>query len=145
MPSYKVVPALSIFYSDSNFPAEKEIGLDPKDPNNVAYKKYNKPFAQYQFLGGCNLKISKNSIVIQSGDQLDYYGDNLTAGNTAASFQYAHTFQSYGAGVSQEHLIMVGMPALNMLGLGLIEFYGSLTSTSTNTVYVFSSSFITIV
>ncbi|UIN56079.1 hypothetical protein [Pseudomonas kribbensis] len=48
MAKYIVSPAPLVFYSDSNIPAERKIGFDPKDMNNVAYTPYNKPYSLFR-------------------------------------------------------------------------------------------------
>lgn len=58
-------------------------------------------------------------------------------------YTYRQVFQNYGGGVQQEAIIMVGMPALSQLGAGILEGFGSLTTA--NTVYVFGSTFRTLV
>lgn len=140
---YKTVPALTIYYSDSSFPAEKEVGYDPKNVNNVNYIKFNKPYAQYQWLGGLNLKIVQGNfpVPIPAGAVLNFYGDNLTT-PTAPGFVYTCVFPSYNGVVPQTHLIMVGMPSLAQFVSGLLEFYGTLTIGSV--VYVIGSSFVTL-
>ena len=137
-PTYIVIPASKFFYSDSTIPAEKTIGIDPKDPQNVAYTLYGKPYGQFQRLGGFNWAIDP-SIPLQAGQTLDAYCDNITTNNPANSF--SHNRQILGP---QPLKVFVGMPAMRILDAGDIECYGSVTDTANNRIYIISPAIITI-
>lgn len=129
------------FYSDFDFPLEAEVGMDPKNPQNVAYIKYGKPYAQFQGLGGVSLKIPAGllPVSIQANDVLNVYIDNTTTGNALSSFAYSHIFQSFSGVVTQSPRVIVGVQDLQKLAPGIIDIGGSFKSISANTVYVFQS------
>ncbi|MGY2443415.1 hypothetical protein [Pseudomonas sp. SDO52101_S400] len=146
MPVYRKLTPLKIYYSDSSILAEQEIGSDPLDQNNPTYAKYGKSYATFKNLGGLNLKLSQGLIPvpIPVGAKLDFFGDNISNPPVSSvGFQFSFTFQNYGAGVQQDAMVVVGIPALKALGKGLIDFYGSVTIG--NTIYLLPSSFITVI
>lgn len=140
------VPPWKYIITDTSNPGlvvEPEFGLDPRNPGNINYIKYNKPYNLFKQLGGVNLKLLPNIIAISANDRLDYFVDNITTQNTSSSYAYSLVFQNYGGGVPQAAMILVGMPALSQLGAGVLEGYGSLTTAST--IYVFASTYRTLV
>lgn len=137
MAKYIVSPAPLIFYSDSNIPAERKIGFDPTDMNNVAYQPpYNKPYSMFRGLGGFNVRPSMPT---QAGDILDINIDNTTTNSSANSKNYSYTFSQ---SANPTTVIMVGMPDQRALAPGTLDIYGTITRPSTNTIYVFNSTFL---
>ncbi|MFL1500068.1 hypothetical protein ACI77J_04275 [Pseudomonas sp. O64] len=146
-PRYRVLSvALDGYYSDFfTDRLEDELGFDPVNPANVAYAKYNKPYARFQYLGGFGLAVPATALPVtpQPGDKWDIDIQNLTTGSPSAVFNYSYTFLSGSEGRSLRAL--VGMPAMQVLGPGLIEINASFTSNAANTVYIFQPKQITLV
>ncbi|MBH3403685.1 hypothetical protein I5P86_01330 [Pseudomonas glycinae] len=135
---YVVIPESKVCYSDTNILAEDVIGLNPKDPANVAYTKYNKPYGQFQHLGGINLKIDP-SLPTNAGQVLDFIFENITTNNSANT--YVHNRQIID---SRPLKVFVGMKDMNKLNDGSIECYGSVTDQAKGTVYIISPKTFTI-
>lgn len=143
MPQYIIATdSLETFVSDSlNFPTQLEIGFDPVDKNNVAYKKYQLNYALYRFLGGFNVRLPK-SFVAQAGAVLITNVDNITTNSLTNSKTYTYTFTS----TSTNNPVMqalVGMPDQKLLAPGILEIYGSCTDPSGQVVTVFRSTYLT--
>lgn len=139
MPLYKIVPAARLFISDTTLPAEDQIGRDPKDPGNVAYTLYNKPYSQFQWLGGFNIR-PPIGVTPKAGDVLTVYADNSTTNAVANSLTYTYTFTAADTNNS-EHPFLIGMSDQAVLGVGLVDVYGNWFDGITT--HVFRSAFIT--
>ena len=137
---------LDAYYSDLFVDKlEDEVGFDPVDPGNVAYVKYNKPYARFQYLGGIGLAVPAGALPVapRVGDRWSVDIQNITTGNASAVFNYLYTIPAGGAG--QPLRALVGMPAMRVLGPGIIEANAAFTSIATNTVYIFQPKQITLV
>lgn len=137
MPTYITAPAPDIFVSDSSLKAERKIGFDPTDKNNVAYTLYNKKFDIYRGLGGFNVK-PKTSTPPQTGDILTIYIDNITTSLPINSKTYTYTYTQYSAPT----VVMIGMLDQKTLDVGDLEVYGNLFRPSANVIEVFKSAWI---
>ncbi|MDL5597818.1 hypothetical protein QS468_34295 [Bacillus subtilis] len=137
--TYRIVnEPFELFYSDTNLPGSPIMGINCRDPNNVAYQLYNKPYGTYQRLGGCNLKLP-STIPYSPGMIADVYADNATTGLPANSFAHQQTLTSNTPGK-----IYIGVPSMTTLGAGLIDCYGSVTDNASNIIYIVKSFYFTI-
>lgn len=144
---------LEAYYSDFFRDAlEDQVGFDPKDPANVAYTQYNKPYATFQYYGGFGLQMPINGSrapinsllsAPQPGDIWRVDIQNITTNSPSAVFNYVYTVAA--GNVPQRLRAVVSMPAMSVLGPGDIEINSSFTSISTSTVYGFLPKQITLV
>ncbi|WP_338488648.1 hypothetical protein VRB78_23030 [Pseudomonas trivialis] len=135
------------YYSEFSLdPLEDDVGFDHKDPFNVVYTKYNKPYARFQYLGGFNLRVPVSVLPVkpQPGDTWNVDMQNITTGDPLAVFNHISTVhpgtapQYFATGVSIR-------PGMYKLGPGVIEVDSYFTSISTNTIYIFPTRQITLV
>ncbi len=144
---YRVLPVtLEAYYSDFfRDTLEDQVGFDPKDPANVAYTQYNKPYATFQYYGGFGLQMPINVLLVapRPGDIWRVDIQNITTNSPSAVFNYIYTVAA--GNVPQRLRAVVGMPAMSVLGPGDIEINSSFTSISANTVFVFLPKQITLV
>ncbi|MEX5540729.1 hypothetical protein [Pseudomonas poae] len=145
---YKLLSNEPDYYYSDYFQDELEdyVGFDHKDPLNVAYTLYNKPYARFQYHGGFSLRVPIGMLPVnpQAGDTWNVDMQNITTGNPSAIFNHMSTVhpgtapQYFATGVSIR-------PGMYTLGPGIIEIESFFTSNATNTVYVFPTKQLTLV
>jgi glucose uptake protein GlcU len=107
-----------------------EIGINPRDPNNVAYTKYNKEFTRFQGISGVGVLIPQ-SIPCTLNDIITYFFDNMSF-TPPKQHKIIQTVAGYPAGM----IYITRAVLTNLLGPGFIESYGTVLVKATNTVYI---------
>jgi hypothetical protein len=107
-----------------------EIGINPRDPNNVAYTKYNKEFTRFQGISGVGVRIPQ-SIPCTLNDIITYFFDNISF-TPPKQHKIIQTVTGYPAGM----IYITRAVLTNVLGPGFIESYGTVEIKAINTLCI---------
>jgi hypothetical protein len=107
-----------------------EIGINHRDPNNVAYTDYKKDFVQFQRMSGMGVIIPK-SIPCTLNDIITYFFDNMSF-TPPKQHKIIQIVTGYPAGM----IYITRAVLTNLLGPGFIESYGTVEVKAANTVHI---------
>lgn len=107
-----------------------EIGINPRDPANVAYTDYNKDFVKFQAMSGMGVLIPQ-SIPCTLNNIITYFFDNMSF-TPPKQHKIIQTVTSCPVGM----MYITRAVLTNLLGPGFIESYGTVEDKATNTVHI---------
>jgi hypothetical protein len=107
-----------------------EIGINPRDPANVAYTDYNKDFVKFQAMSGMGVLIPQ-SIPCTLNNIITYFFDNMSF-TPPKQHKIIQIVTGYPAGM----IYITRAVLTNLLGPGFIESYGTVEVKATNTVHI---------